>query len=325
MLFAEVFSGASQTWFFNGWGILITFPLYLAHVLFFLWIALKLKKTSLPQLYLFGVIFALYESWITKVLWGGYFDLGKPMLGTVLGLGVSEFPVLVFFWHPIMSFIVPVLVFEILTGKILAGHDSVLSKSTKKTVLIILFLILVSTFIANGNKFNLVSANISLIGTLLLIVGLFYFAKKSNIKVFEFGKTGFTIVTIYLLLLYVSGFFLLLPERIPQSIVPYISTIAIYVVLIFLISRSKKVETELTISNENHYSLRDFFIFAIVTILSVNVACTLTNLSPKILVATYFSLMLVGTVIFLTVIYKTLKQGYGKKEFTAKEKYEKLF
>ncbi|MCK4432956.1 MAG: hypothetical protein KAV48_03390, partial [Methanomicrobia archaeon] len=64
MLFAEVFSGASQTWFINGWGILVTFPLYLGHVLFFLWIALKSKRTTLSQLYLFGVIFALYESWI---------------------------------------------------------------------------------------------------------------------------------------------------------------------------------------------------------------------------------------------------------------------
>jgi len=55
MLFAEVFSGASQMWYVSGWGLLITFPLYSAHLLFFLNIAMKLRKTSLSQLYLFGV------------------------------------------------------------------------------------------------------------------------------------------------------------------------------------------------------------------------------------------------------------------------------
>ena len=174
MLFAEVFSGASQTWFINGWAILITFPLYLGHVLFFLGIALKSKRTSLFQLYLFGVIFALYEAWITKVLWAGYMDSAGPGFGTLFGISVAEFLVLVFFWHPIMSFVLPILVFEILTKKVLYGHESILRKSTKKTTLVSLFLILISTFIANGNGFDLISSNASLIGTFLIILGLFY-------------------------------------------------------------------------------------------------------------------------------------------------------
>lgn len=132
MFFAEVFSGASQTWFINGWGILVTFPLDLVHLLFFLAIAMRTKRTSLSQLYLFGVMFALYEAWITKVLWAGYMDTEGPSLGTSLGLGVAEFPVLVLFWHPIMSFIVPILVFEILTGKTLVQHSEILKRSGRK-------------------------------------------------------------------------------------------------------------------------------------------------------------------------------------------------
>lgn len=312
MLFAEVFSGASQAWFISGWGILGTYPLYLAHVLFFLWIALKLKKTSLSQLYLFGVIFALYESWITKVLWAGYIDQGNQLSISFLGLGVAEFPVLVFFWHPIMSFILPILVFEILTGKILAGHESVLRKSTKKTTLIVLFLILISTFIAYGNKLNSVSANLSLIGTLVIISGLFYLAKKSNIKVFEFSKTGFTVVTIYLLFLYITAFFLLLPVRIPKTIMPYASIIVFYFFVIFLISKLKKIEAEFVVLNDNQYSIKDIIFFAIVTILSVNVACVLSNISSLIFIATYIGLIFLGTTIFVKVVYKTLKQDFAK-------------
>lgn len=315
MLFAEVFSGASRAWFIDGWGVLTTFPLYLGHVLFFLWIALKLKKTSLSQLYLFGTIFALYESWITKVLWAGYWNSAGPGWGTVFGLGVSEFPILVFFWHPIMSFILPVLVFEVLTGKILNGHDSALRKSTSKTVLIVLFLISISTFIARGNGFSMISANLSLLGTLLLVLGLYYLSRKSNLKVFGFGKTGFIIVTAYLFLLYVSSFFLIFPERKPQTGVPYISIIVFYVVLMFLILKSKKTETEFTISNEKQYSIVDLVMFAVITILSVNVACVAANISSKILGITYLALMFIGTIIFISIVYTILKQWFSEKQF----------
>ena len=74
MLFAEVFSGASQAWFLDPFGVLLTFGLYLAHCLFFLWIAFRTKKTSLSQLYILGMAFGLYEAVITKVLWAGYMD-----------------------------------------------------------------------------------------------------------------------------------------------------------------------------------------------------------------------------------------------------------
>ena len=191
MLFAEVFSGASQTWFINGWGIIVTFPLYLCHLLFFLWIALKSRRTTLSQLYLFGVIFALYESWITKVLWAGYMDSAGPGLGTLFGIGISEFPVLVFFWHPIMSFIIPILVFEILTKKVFKDHESILIKTTKKTILITLFLISISTFIANGNGFDLLSSNASLIGTLLIISVLYYLTKKGRFKISGIKESKF--------------------------------------------------------------------------------------------------------------------------------------
>ncbi|WP_135644142.1 hypothetical protein [Methanococcoides vulcani] len=223
MLFAEVFSGASQTWFISGWGILVTFPLYLAHLLFFLGIALKTERTSLSQLYLFGVLFALYESWITKVLWAGYFDSEGPSMGTFLGLGIGEFPILVFFWHPIMSFIVPTLVFEILTGKVLTGHEFILERTRRKTSMIVFFLILISTFIANGNQFDLVSANISLIGTLSIIAVLYKFTKDSDLSYLELGKRSFKLLGSYLILLYIVTFLYLLPERITTTILPYIS------------------------------------------------------------------------------------------------------
>jgi len=85
MFFAEVFSGASHIWFLDFWGLFITMPLYLSHTLFFLNLALRTKRTSLNQLYFFGMLFGLYEALITKVLWAGYPNEVKPMFGTFMG------------------------------------------------------------------------------------------------------------------------------------------------------------------------------------------------------------------------------------------------
>ena len=70
------------------------------------------KKTSIPQLYLWGMIFALYESWVTKVLWAGYPGSEGPAIALVGGIAILEFSTLVFFWHPILAFIMPILVYE---------------------------------------------------------------------------------------------------------------------------------------------------------------------------------------------------------------------
>lgn len=308
ILFAEILSGSSQAWFFTGWGLLMTFPLYLSHVLFFLFIALKLRKISLPQLYIFGAIFGLYEAIITKVLWAGYGDTGT-MLGTIAGIGISEFPMLVFFWHPVMAFILPILIFEILTGQVFGVHASILKKSATKTKLVILFLILISAFIANNNGYNLISANLSLIGTLLIVSGLYYSVKNSSVKVFELSKISFAMVTIYLLLLYVGTFLLLHPGKIPHSLVPFISTIIFYALFIFIIRRSKKVETEFVQLNKEHYTISDLKKFALITIIAVNIAVMSPAISMRIFSLTYFAIALTGIALFATVVYKIFKQN----------------
>jgi len=108
MLFAEVFSGASTLWFLDAWGLLLTYPLYLAHAIFLLNVAFLWKKTSPRQLYFFGMLFGLYEALITKVLWFGYPNSTGPMVSYVFGIAWGEFLTLVLFYHPIMSFVVPI-------------------------------------------------------------------------------------------------------------------------------------------------------------------------------------------------------------------------
>jgi hypothetical protein len=113
MLCAEVFSGASVLWIVQPWGWLVTFPLYFAHLIFFFNLALYFRRTSLPALYFWGVLFALYESWITKVAWAGYMNQ-VAQTQTLFGFAPGEFLIIILFWHPVMSFIVPLLLFETL-------------------------------------------------------------------------------------------------------------------------------------------------------------------------------------------------------------------
>lgn len=310
MLFAEVFSGASQAWFINGWGLLVTLPLYLFHVLFFLWIALKQNKISLSQLYFLGIVFALYESWITKVLWAGYMDSTGPGFGSVLGVGIGEFSILTFIWHPIMSFIIPILVFEILTGKVHESHFNLLKKSKKKTTLIIIMLILLSSFIANGNGFNIISANSAFIGTMALIAGLYFLSKEADLKTFEFGRKSFIGICIYLGLLYVVTFLFLLPERIPTDIASYTAIIAFYMIAIFLFVNSKPSKFKFNNLEKDQYGIKELLIFSGITLVAINITSSLQTLGYPMMIVTYVGLTIFGAILFPVVAYKSFRVNF---------------
>lgn len=170
MFFAEVFSGASHLWFLNPWGLLLTLPLYLFHTIFLLNLAIKTGRASLKQLYYWGMLFGLYESWITKVLWAGYIEAGKTMFGEILGIAWAEFLTLVLFWHPIMSFIIPILTYEILSNDYLPNHKKHLAKSKWKTLTIIIILIIGVSFQSTNSKNNLLTAMGSMTGSIAIII-----------------------------------------------------------------------------------------------------------------------------------------------------------
>lgn len=70
----EIFAGSSPGGLadLGVWALAI--PLYALHLMSLSDLALRLRRLSWPALYLLGVIFGLYETWITKVVWAGYLD-----------------------------------------------------------------------------------------------------------------------------------------------------------------------------------------------------------------------------------------------------------
>lgn len=112
-LFGEVAIGATLYPFFSPWGILVILPLYGLHTLVLASIVYRFGKPRFETLYLAGVIFGLYEAYITKVIWNPEWE--SPI--QVGGISVLEFLVVVLFWHPFMSFIMAVGAAELLTSR----------------------------------------------------------------------------------------------------------------------------------------------------------------------------------------------------------------
>jgi hypothetical protein len=115
VFFAEVVSGSSPFPFLSPfdlsmiWGWCVLMPLYGLHTLVLASVVFNWGRPRFYAIFLAGVIFGLYEAYITKVLWGP--PWGAPIISAG-GVAVVELAVLALFWHPFMSFAVPLSVAE---------------------------------------------------------------------------------------------------------------------------------------------------------------------------------------------------------------------
>lgn len=114
--FAEVFSGSDMFPYFSAWGLLVVVPLYGLHTILLAHLVYQKEGPRFPSLIFAGMIFGLYEAYLTKVLWA------PPWGSAVIIAEVApiETLVLVTWWHCWFSFIIPLLVAE----KLLTGSTS---------------------------------------------------------------------------------------------------------------------------------------------------------------------------------------------------------
>ncbi|HHB81246.1 MAG TPA: hypothetical protein ENK83_05810, partial [Aliiroseovarius sp.] len=107
----EVIAGTGQLWLFTPGVWFMAMPLYFLHFLILAQVAMATGRTTWPALYLFGVLFGLYETWITKVVWSGYDTGGAFAFGAISPwFGLHESLGLVLFYHPVVSFLLPLAV-----------------------------------------------------------------------------------------------------------------------------------------------------------------------------------------------------------------------
>ena len=112
---AEVVSGSAPFVLLTPWGLLVTLPVYLLHAIFLAGVVYRYAGAlRLEPIYLAGTLFGLYEAYLTKVLWTPTWE---PIPIRVGGVHVFETILLVLLWHPVLAFVVPLLLVETLATR----------------------------------------------------------------------------------------------------------------------------------------------------------------------------------------------------------------
>jgi hypothetical protein len=223
LIFAEVFSGSSlRPGLWNPWTIAVTYWLYFAHFFFFTTLAVRTGRTSLSALYLWGVLFGLYESWITKVIWNGYGGDGTFVMGHIGPYGFSEIS-MVFFYHPLVSFILPLAVACLLCPPLrrLFPDLAWFTGKTRGARVVLIYLVLSFATVMGMNSGGPVNLGLNLALALILLWVLLRLARPALAAsdgrlIVAFDRPGFFAQCIYLVLLYGVSYIAIRPEGLPS-------------------------------------------------------------------------------------------------------------
>ena len=314
MLFGEVMAGSSRAWFLDPWGLLLTLPLYLGHVLLLVWVAFRTKRVSLVSLYFLGIIFALYEAALTKVLWAGYWDVTDKGFGKFAGLSMLEYPILVFFWHPVMSFIMPVVAFQWMTGvPMISNHSRLLSVNYCKRALFCLLALTMPAFLASGSGYDPLSANTAILGNVLICASLAFFARGSELNSLVFSASGSRILFVLLIITYAGWLFFVYPERLPTEPVAYLSVAATYLVAgyLFLGVAPKEWVTK----PQNMMSLRFVLLLIALYVGAMNFWIQRPDWATLVFSTLYMTLYGAGILFFCWLVFAYLKNSLASKRF----------
>jgi hypothetical protein len=245
VIFAEVTCYSAPFPFFDGWGLTVVCPLYGLHTLVLAWLIFRRRRVTLETLFLAGAVFGLYEAYMTKVLW-------NPTWGdfpwTAGGIYIAQTAILVLFWHPVMAFIVPLLVGENIftssceTRQALPGWMQQALGSRKR---ILLSVAAFAVFCGMTEGVNAPSAGISLLscaGAGVVFWGLALLwrlaTRKRAYTLRDLLPSDREALVLGGLLLagYIGLGLILRPEALPRSLVPHLTIWALYLILFALLA-----------------------------------------------------------------------------------------
>ena len=318
MFYAEVISGSSLLWFLKPSAILITFPFYILHTVFFLNIAIKFNRKNLLSLYFLGILYGLYEAWFTTVILYGYLNK-TPVFGAFLGISIWEFLVLVFFWHPVMSFILSVTTFEILSTRpskdVLVTPGSIINSKRPLTYIVWLVLFVIgASVISLYSGFDTVTALGSYVGSVALIFVFYLVSKKYDvlsIKSLILGQKSLIVLGIIIPVLYILGFLF----HSGGAIVDYRALVFVFSFYIFaslLFYFSKYFQSEKKTA-ERLESKKLWLIYAIGALLVIADCVFYPVLQTSILLL-FVSIAFIGLSLFVVSLILAAKMLVSKKQ-----------
>ena len=316
MFFAEILTASSAFWFLNPWGWFVTYPLYLVHTVFLFNIGKRLKLKKISQYYLLGTIFGLYESWITKVLWSGYGSgMRKAILGEYWGIAIFEFSILVFFYHPIFSFLLPLVSYQILEkfneGNSIFTISMNYTPSRKGILFLILCFFFSTSLFVNNNQFNLVNMTGSLFGSLLLIFVMNRILKRKdnpyNQSHLIVGRRGMMVMSAYLILLYSVTFVFLEPQYIPeiQGYIPILIAYLIPIIVLAIVKIKNPVEIP---ENTRSFTSKTLKLVIIAYLLMVIVFTLIPGITIIVATAAQIICLVLGPILYILMIISSLSR-----------------
>ena len=275
LFFAEVISGSTKFPLYDAWSWLVITPLYGLHTIVLLYIIMKYsgnKKVLFSTLYFAGVIFGLYEAYLTKVLWVGLMDDSI----IVLNISIMETIVLIFLWHPIFSFIIPSLVFEGFmtnSNNLFEGLPKKFKRLLKnKKTRVILFL-MIGAFLS-FNSLSPLETLLSGFTTVLPIIFLYYVLRRQGIhKKYSLEeilptKPQFIICVFLLSFMYIVLGLFIQPEALTLN--NQLSIWVLYLVfgIIFYLKLRKNKSEDDNLSDKVYINLKEMLTHTIVIVVS---------------------------------------------------------
>ncbi len=233
---AEVPSGSTLFPFFSVHGIFLILPLYTLHIVVLLSIIYRYGVPNLPTLYLGGMLFGLYEAFITKVLWNPPWP--DPVV--IAGVSVLSVVLLVVWWHALFSFIVPAIIGErILTSSSIAAQHlpkrfgKFFAKESIVTFFVVLLVLLGILLGAKGQDPNTMIAAVlinAFIVFLLVLAWRKFFSPKPITELLPTKKELIVLIGL-LVLMYIGFSAALFTENFPSSAISYIVILLAYLVI----------------------------------------------------------------------------------------------
>jgi hypothetical protein len=324
VFFAEVVSGSDMFPYFHVWGIIGVFPLYALHTLVLSSLVFIYGKPRFSSLYLAGVIFGLYEAYITKVIWNPYWSEPFFRIG---GIAVIETMILLLFWHSVMAFVLPLFLCENLLTKsrlLVNGLPDRMRRvfaSDRKIKLRLIVLAILFGMVQSSNSPAPVNSLASGLSTsAVLIVLVYLWRSRTGGRAYSMRSLlpnirELKILFVLLMVLYVWMGIILRPEALP-GLQPQAAVWLMYVVFFFLLLTNLRKTSKLPLSDKFKAPLG--FSWKWVALLVLIFTLTSAAISPHrevaggILLLTWIALGVFGILLLAIAVFDTLG-GIRKK------------
>jgi hypothetical protein len=227
----------------------------------------------------------------------------------------------VFLWHPVFSFILPVLCFEVLAdpGGMLPAHRHLLAQTAGTRRRGLAIIAIGATFLAFNAHGNLPAAVGSIVGSAILIGGLRRitterYGQYFSVEAMRLGRRSMAALVIYLAALYGLGFIMIRPQYIAPPMTVLL-TLGVYGLVAWHLYRTRPDEAILpaTSSAPRTTTPRDLLRLLIRLVVLTTVACLLIAFLPMIanafVIVLYLALVVLAPMSLARAVWSTWRGG----------------